>query len=208
MSSEFLPATLQQAVPRLQEAARSGDPAAVQRIIDWGYQQIALEYQPDPILRPHHYALKWQAERAWAEQIRTLGKQMRTSTTQRAAEAWDYAEARKIEQQRWRDTEGRRQEAEQFNSDLRINEHVQVAGFNSSLRIQEMEAVARLAGQTQAGQAPDEDPLQLIRRINDEITRIEENPSLSYEQKHRATQTLRDSIPSLMQRALGTPRRG
>ncbi len=204
MSSEYLPATLQHAVPRLQEAARTGDPSVVQRIIDWGYQQIALEYQPDPIFRPHHYMLKWQAERAWAEQIRALGKQMRASTTQRAAEAWDYAHARQIEQQRWRDTEVRRQEAEQFNSDLRVDEHRQIAGYTSDLRIREMEAAARLSGKTQE---PGEDPLQLIRRINDEITRIEENPSLSYEQKHRATQTLRDSIPSLMQQAL-QPRRG
>lgn len=67
------PTTMQQLLPRLQEAARSGNATLVRQMIAWGDSQIAAISGPHPLLRPHRYLSGWRVRRAWRLTARVGG---------------------------------------------------------------------------------------------------------------------------------------
>ena len=71
------PITMQQLLPPLREAARSGNAALVRQMLAWGDRQVDAAYGPNPLVRPHHYLLKWRAKRAWHRVARDTTELMR-----------------------------------------------------------------------------------------------------------------------------------
>jgi hypothetical protein len=71
------PTTMQQLLPPLREAARSGNTALVRQMLAWGDRQVDAAYAPNLLVRPHHYLLKWRAKRAWHRIARDTAELMR-----------------------------------------------------------------------------------------------------------------------------------
>jgi len=79
------PTTMEQLLPRLQEAARAGDAGLVRQMLAWGDAQIDVAYGRHLLLRPDRYLLKWRARRAWRRIARD------TAALERAAVSRDLA---------------------------------------------------------------------------------------------------------------------
>lgn len=201
----YLPPSVQSISPRLAQAARDGNAGLWQRIIDSGYQQIAIDYVPDPVYRPHHYLLRWLAKREWGRTIRQTGVLMRQTSARRTVELWDTHWEQEIEDVRHARAEPRRRDSVGFDTDEQIRLARETEQARVEMEIRLMQARATIEGQNRP---PTEDELTLIKRISAEIAAVQNDPSLSQEQVHQQVKVLRDALAYLLQKGSGAQRRG
>ncbi len=182
-----LPAPVQQILPRLRRAASTGDPQQMKRIMVWGFEQIGQVYQPDPVFRPLDYWRKKAAEREWERLVRDTAKQLRQVVSMKQVEAFQLELDLLLQQRTWEQRENQRQRATRFDSTVRVSETMQIRTHETDERIREAEALARLNGQ-----------MQRVREIQEEIKRIDADPSLSTAVKHRLTAPLQESMQRIL----------
>jgi hypothetical protein len=194
--SSNLPARLQAAVPLLNQP-RAGfdpfDPSYREALLEWGLAQIEREYQPDALYRPLDYWRKGAAEREWRKVVAEQGKQQRsvvaagqTSLAQEAITSiiFEIQERRRVTMLK-------------HDSELRIDEYSSMAEIDTKHTVLRAEALARISAQHQP--PPPEDPFTLTQEYQREINRIEADPRLSEEEKHRQTQFWRDALHAALQ---------
>lgn len=193
-----LPAPVQQILPRLRSAASTGDPQQMKRIMVWGFEQIGQVYQPDPVFRPLDYWRKKAAEREWERLVRDTAKQLRQVVSMKQVHAFQLELDLLLQQRTWEQRENQRQRATRFDSAVRVSETMQVRAHETDERIREAEALARLNGQMQQAQPTPASPMQRVREIQEEIKRIDADPSLSTAVKHRLTAPLQESMQRIL----------
>lgn len=191
---KYLPlAVVNTALPRLQEAVLNSDPTALAAIKAWGFATIARVYDPDPILRPHHYLMKRLAEAEWRRLLHEHERRLRQIMVQKAEEAWTVELDERIADRRFEGAERRRRDTESWNRHQRVGEYIETRGFDTDEQIRLARALAEINGPAQLAA----DPQERVRQLEQAIARIENDPTLTSAMKHRRTEPLQQAIRDL-----------
>lgn len=198
-TQKYLPsAVVTNALPRLQQAVLAGDPDELEAIKAWGFATIARVYDPDPILRPHHYLMKRLAEAEWRGLLREHERRLRQIMVQKAEEAWTVELDERIADRRHVGAERRRRDAEAWNRQERVGEYIETRSFDTDEQLRLARGMAEITG---AAQAPTTDPWQEVARIQAEMSRIANDPTMSNAEKHRQTIPLQQALTQALARA-------
>lgn len=201
MDTKYLPAqVLERALPRLQEAVRSGDPTALEAIKQWGFETIARVYDPDPIFRPHHYILKRRAEAEWRRLLAQHQRRLQEIALAKTEEAWASELDGRILDRKHQGSEARRRDAASWDKEQGIDTYQRTTSFKTDEDIRLARALADINRQASAAVPAPKSDMDTVREIQAEIAALERDSSLTSESKHRRTQALNKSIETILGR--------
>ncbi len=199
MNTKYLPTSVvATALPKIQQAVSLGDPTALETIKQWGFESIARVYDPDPIFRPHHYIIKKRAETEWRHMLEAHERRLKEILLQKAEEAWSLELGERIIDRQHQGAERRRRDTEGWNKELRVSEFKDTRGFETDEQIRLARAMAEINGMAQQAQPQAVDPMERVRQLQQEIARIQADPTLTSAMKHRQTVPLQESIRDLL----------
>ncbi len=199
MNTKYLPTSVvATALPKIQQAVSLGDPTALETIKQWGFESIARVYDPDPIFRPHHYIIKKRAETEWRQMLEAHERRLKEILLQKAEEAWSLELGERILDRQHQGAERRRCDTEGWNKELRVSEFKDTRGFETDEQIRLARAMAEINGMAQQAQPQAVDPMERVRQLQQEIARIQADPTLTSAMKHRQTVPLQESIRDLL----------
>ncbi len=199
MNTKYLPTSVvATALPKIQQAVSLGDPTALETIKQWGFESIARVYDPDPIFRPHHYIIKKRAETEWRHMLEAHERRLKEILLQKAEEAWSLELGERILDRQHQGAERRRRDTEGWNKGLRVSEFKDTRGFETDEQIRLARAMADINGMAQQAQPQAVDPMERVRQLQQEIARIQADPTLTSAMKHRQTVPLQESIRDLL----------
>ena len=200
MSDHDLPPEIvSTALPQIHAAVATGDPTALAAIKEWGFASIARIYDPDPIFRPHHYLLKHRAEAEWRRMLAEHERRLKQILLAKSEEAWSAELNERILDRQHQGTERRRRDIESWNRDQRTIEYMDTRSFDTDERIREAQALAGIYGQV-APPPPPPDPWDEVRRIQAEMSRIAQDPTMTSAEKHRQTVPLQQALAQALAR--------
>lgn len=139
-----LPAPVVEAGLLFQRASILGDREALQRIIDWGHEQIDVAYPEDPIRVPLNLIRRARAHREWDKVVRTAGKDLRGTIMSSIVRDLEFEITRRQDEIRADDQERRRRQAVLFDADVRLKEQKHFSEHQSELRIKEHERISQI----------------------------------------------------------------
>ncbi len=199
MNTKYLPTSVvATALPKIQQAVSLGDPTALETIKQWGFESIARVYDPDPIFRPHHYIIKKRAETEWRHMLEAHERRLKEILLKKAEEAWSLELGERILDRQHQGAERRRRDTEGWNKGLRVSEFKDTRGFETDEQIRLARAMADINGMAQQAQPQAVDPMERVRQLQQEIARIQADPTLTSAMKHRQTVPLQESIRDLL----------
>ncbi len=199
MNTKYLPTSVvATALPKIQQAVSLGDPTALETIKQWGFESIARVYDPDPIFRPHHYIIKKRAETEWRHMLEAHERRLKEILLKKAEEAWSLELGERILDRQHQGAERRRRDTEGWNKELRVSEFKDTRGFETDEQIRLARAMAEINGMAQQAQPQAVDPMERVRQLQQEIARIQADPTLTSAMKHRQTVPLQESIRDLL----------
>ncbi len=199
MNTKYLPTSVvATALPKIQQAVSLGDPTALETIKQWGFESIARVYDPDPIFRPHHYIIKKRAETEWRHMLEAHERRLKEILLKKAEEAWSLELGERIIDRQHQGAERRRRDTEGWNKELRVSEFKDTRGFETDEQIRLARAMAEINGMAQQAQPQPVDPMERVRQLQQEIARIQADPTLTSAMKHRQTVPLQESIRDLL----------
>ena len=199
METKYLPAAVvATALPQLQRAIAAGDPTAFAAIKEWGFESIARVYDPDPLLRPHHYLLKKFAETEWRRMLEHHERRLKEILLQKTEEAWAADLDERILDRRHQHQEARRRDSLGWDKGQRIDELTTVESFRTDEQIRLAKALREINGPTDGYDGYD--PTRVAREMQAEIAAVENDPSLTNEQRHRRIEAIQRSFEAAKQR--------
>jgi hypothetical protein len=230
MSSD-LPAPVQQAGLLLQQAHIARDPQALEFVRQWGHAQINATYPDDPLRAPLNIVRRPLAHREWDQVVRTYGKTLRGAIMDAAVQDLRFKIELHQEQLRAEAHEKRRQGAVLFDTHIRLQEldaseaiklkydrermqlthHYEQESEDAaserrkSEHVSEAEKEVRIligrAYTESIGTSSAQDMLDLVSKVNIELSRIRHDADLDDDDKHVHIKTLLDSLPHVIRSA-------
>ncbi|MGH2535628.1 MAG: hypothetical protein ACRDJW_25505 [Thermomicrobiales bacterium] len=219
-----LPARVTEAGLLLHRASILSDPEALQRVIDWGHEQIDIAYLDDPLRAPLNLYRRLRAHQEWDKVVQTTGRDLRGTIMSSLVKELEFEIERRQEDIRARDAERRRQEAARHDSQLRVDEHERISAIDldrdrarlqraHGLHEQAEDAASRRRREERThdvdleitaafaaaiveaiGPNPTDDMIDSARKIGHEIAAIRANPHLTDDDKHLQIQILIKSL--------------
>ncbi|MDQ3656189.1 MAG: hypothetical protein M3457_14065 [Chloroflexota bacterium] len=223
-----LPGPVAEAGLLFRQTAITNDAEAMHEVIIWGHQQIDISYPEDPIPAPLNIVRRKLAHMEWDRVIRAQGRELRVTIASQIVRDLEFAIKRRQDQILREDAEKERQKATKFDSGIRIDEHESISDINlrlmeaqlrlthelnekaedaaSARRIKErindtQQEIAKLTAEAivkAMGGSSAEETIKATRLVNDEISRIRNNPNLTEDDKHIQIRTLLETLPHML----------
>ena len=223
-----LPAHVTEAGLLFQRPTVLNDAAAMEKIVDWGHQQIDVFYPEDPIRAPLNIVRRKLAHMEWNRVIRTQGRELRGMIASSMVQELEFQIQRRQQNLQAQDAETFRRQAVAFDSQQRVREQGALNGI--AMRVYETQArldhelsekaadaasrrrkkervaeteheIAVLVATAIArsmGAASAEKTLEATRLVNDEIARIRKDKELTEDDKHLQIKVLLETLPTLL----------
>ena len=223
-----LPAPVAEAGLLFRQTAITSDAEAMRQVIAWGHQQIDIAFPEDPIRAPLNIVRRRLAHMEWDRVHRTAGRDLRGTIASQIVRDLEFQIKRRQDEALAADAEARRQVAVASDGRQRIDEHIAMSEINlrlmeaqlrlshklnekaedaaSGRRIKERinetqqeiaritaEAIVKTIGTTSA-----EKTIEATRLVNNEISRIRNNPTLTDDDKHLQIKTLLETLPHML----------
>jgi hypothetical protein len=208
-----------------------GDQESLQRIIDWGREQIDREYPIDHFRAPLNSYRRMRAHQEWDTVIRTAGASLRGEIASMAVRELQFEIERRRQEILAQDAERRRRESLRFDTDLQkevfedrssidLNNQITLlerqhtlaeqAADNASHRLliersheteQQLTTMLTEAAVKAMGTSSAAQVLDAIKTVNAEVLRVRNDPTMSDDDKHLQIKNLLDTLPIVLQAA-------
>lgn len=223
-----LPAPVAEAGLLFRQTSITNDAEAMRQVIAWGHQQIDVSYPEDPIRAPLNIVRRQLAHMEWDRVIRTTGRDLRGAIASQIVRDLEFEIKRRQDEILAEQAEARRRAATMFDGEQRVREFGATSEINlrlmeaqlrlthelnekaedasSARRIKErinetQQEIAKLTAEAivkAMGSSSAEETIKATRLVNDEISRIRNNPDLTEDDRHIQIRTLLETLPHML----------